>query len=663
MWKTYVVKLFIVCIVALHFILANKALRLLRSKDSNSTEKSSKKQKDATCGVYIAKSTIPLAGMGVYSGENAREGTRIGPSDIMIPIGYDHDHYYSGKEYGVIVNDYVWGDKGDEDEISRLLPLEGEATTYMVPGFGALPNHFAVPNIVYEDRALDSKHTGPRVDYGAFTPFHNYHIVSERNMQAGSEMFLDYGSSYFTSRESIYGKIPQRRHYQAAGELINKFLTLVANDKQQTEPNLLSQHLWSLLWEYASSDARKNMPDSIIQQEQKNQDTALVDKFVQNVEKLPDSKQALWNMYREVADGYVRVALPKTIQEIEAVGASGGIRKYMENMHTRSKSWLSKNGLCVDYLRIKASTVLEAGRGAFSRVFLPKGSLITPAPVIQMRQSTLESPVVLKTNKRIADQFNYSKLLLNYCFGHPTSSVRLCPYGSTSHLINHASSDKANAEIRWSTSSLMNSTRLIASAQELLEQEYPARILFDIVATRDIFPDEEIFINYGEAWESAWNKHQSEWDARYGSPTNDSPLVGDGSTMTACYYNFEASRLPFQEKQSLRRRIESEEYEWVYENEEPHTLGGLYQCDVRFEEKSGKDWLAATIYPLESMKGIQPRMVRFVPRKAIVAVNKEWLMEANEGTEAIRKRSLLPFRHYIVMPDDMVPQSWRDLTP
>ena len=72
MWKTYLVKLFIVFIVALHFILAIKALRLLRSKDSISTEKSSKKQKEATCGVYIAQSTIALAGMGVYSGESVR---------------------------------------------------------------------------------------------------------------------------------------------------------------------------------------------------------------------------------------------------------------------------------------------------------------------------------------------------------------------------------------------------------------------------------------------------------------------------------------------------------------------------------------------------------------------------------------------------------------
>ena len=33
----------------------------------------------------------------------------------------------------------------------------------------------------------------------------------------------------------------------------------------------------------------------------------------------------------------------------------------------------------------------------------------------------------------------------------------------------------------------------------------------DVVATRDIQPDEEVFIDYGEEWEVAWGDHVQNW--------------------------------------------------------------------------------------------------------------------------------------------------------
>jgi hypothetical protein len=42
-------------------------------------------------------------------------------------------------------------------------------------------------------------------------------------------------------------------------------------------------------------------------------------------------------------------------------------------------------------------------------------------------------------------------------------------------------------------------------------QEPYSTIVMDVVATRDILPDEEVFIDYGEEWEAAWAEHVRNW--------------------------------------------------------------------------------------------------------------------------------------------------------
>jgi len=347
---------------------------------------------------------------------------------------------------------------------------------------------------------------------------------------------------------------------------------------------------------------------------------------------------------------------------------------------------------------------------------------------------------------------NYKKLLLNYCFGHPKSSVRLCPYGSTSHLINHASDiDMVNAEVQWSTSSLINSTRLEESLENLLEKKQPAGILFDIVATRDIFPDEEIFINYGKEWENSWNDHKRSWDAIYGwkpreqqnqsmrldnnneffvtlpnKNATDNNIDFSNEKKMACYYNFHSPTVKNnnvfkmnqhylnaadqQEMKTLSNQQavynnshgnkditnsswsppsdEENEYEWVYVNCRNQDLGGLYPCDINFKEIQTRslaenDWkqtfYSTRIYSLGSRYSSTKRKfrtVRFVPRKAIVLVNERWLSDfsastasdiktygnANTGSNNTDTIVDFPaFRHYIVIPDDILPASWKDL--
>ena len=94
--------------------------------------------------------------------------------------------------------------------------------------------------------------------------------------------------------------------------------------------------------------------------------------------------------------------------------------------------------------------------------------------------------------------------------------VLLLPIAPGVTFINHASgvSDdeenlpKPNVFIRWS--SQINDTQKIRNTLPLLEL-YELKTLtlaIEYVALRDISEGEEIFIDYGPEWQTAWNRHQ-----------------------------------------------------------------------------------------------------------------------------------------------------------
>ena len=37
-------------------------------------------------------------------------------------------------------------------------------------------------------------------------------------------------------------------------------------------------------------------------------------------------------------------------------------------------------------------------------------------------------------------------------------------------------------------------------------------LVFDLVATRDIAAGEEIYLDYGQEWEDAWNQYAESWN-------------------------------------------------------------------------------------------------------------------------------------------------------
>lgn len=196
--------------------------------------------------------------------------------------------------------------------------------------------------------------------------------------------------------------------------------------------------------------------------------------------------------------------------------------------NVRDVHWIETNGMCLDNLIPKTSTLPLAGQGAFAQRFISKGGLIVPVPLLAITDRKGLNMYKLKRNQetgsmeRSSDEVIGSQLILNYCFGHAESTFLLCPSTNTI-LINHCSNRKPavghcwgkgpNAEIRWASWDESNDTCLKASLDEVKEWTVEGHrgLSFEVIALRDIEPGEEVFIDYGRDWEMAFAAHVKNW--------------------------------------------------------------------------------------------------------------------------------------------------------
>jgi hypothetical protein len=194
----------------------------------------------------------------------------------------------------------------------------------------------------------------------------------------------------------------------------------------------------------------------------------------------------------------------------------------------KSLDWLKANGVCVDdSLSVRQSTITGAGRGAFAKRFVAAGDVIATSPVLHMDRSQTEivKQEYKETNHKIplfrdhgieyTSQVIGQQLMLNYCYGHPDSNVLLLPLAPGVNFINHHHKSP-NAVIRWSTKFKGDDDDfrwLFDEMNAMLLLELGAGELFvEFIALNDIQADDEIFIDYGDEYETAWKEHLSEED-------------------------------------------------------------------------------------------------------------------------------------------------------
>ena len=332
----------------------------------------------------------------------------------------------------------------------------------------------------------------------------------------------------------------------------------------------------------------------------------------------------------------------------------------------RDPEWLVKHGICMDNLSAGRSKVSEAGRGAFANRFFPKGTHITSSPLAVFHKDAMHWKDENLKKKGV-------QLLLNYCYGHPRSSMLLFPTGNVVNFINHPPDNNPNVKIRWSmidSAAYRGKDWTNLTPKELYSQPYLG-LLVDYVALRDIYPGEEIYIDYGNAWQEAWEKHEKEWkpppNAREYAPsyvmddvasiirTTEEQLTYayPNNVLTTCFYKYTPAENELQDESTTTTK------KWklskgIYE------YPNLYPCKIlkRAEQKiSNKKTIHFYTVVMKNRPGKNDNIpknhiVTHVPREAIRFKDK-WY-STDQFLDGV-------FRHSIGALDDIWPKKWLDL--
>jgi len=345
---------------------------------------------------------------------------------------------------------------------------------------------------------------------------------------------------------------------------------------------------------------------------------------------------------------------------------------YLDTVDTHFASWAHN-----------IPQLMTKGRGAFAVRGLAKGSLVTPVPLVQLPASSMINMHELGQSEeehedgpvyyRMSDDVQGKQLLLNYCYGHPESSMLFFPSGTVSSLINH--SKKPNAKMIWSAHPAHQKHWYDLTPEELLSDETNfIGLMIEIVALRDIQEGEEIFIDYGNDWQTAWDKHTNHWNERLaaGDIPKDWPLRAldlneeyknkvfknteerendpyPDNVMLKCFLQVSADKTD-------EKIDEKPVREWAEPPMGTFDSDTLEDCVIKeyIKVEDGKSGAMPYNYTVALVKDSDTTMIRNVPHRAFVFVDKP-----GTGDQFVADA----FRHYIAIPDEIFPRGpWRDLT-
>ena len=153
------------------------------------------------------------------------------------------------------------------------------------------------------------------------------------------------------------------------------------------------------------------------------------------------------------------------------------------------------------------------GMGVFAKRDLTKGEPIISTPLVPINRKVLD---IIDD-----DDVNKKHLILNYVFGHRDSDLVLLPIGPMVNFINHRrkSDGGANAEIRWHNlnekwenkdeNMEYHDTRLFDLSGEVVAETHGRGLVMDIIAIKEISEGEEVYLDYGDEWQDAWDEHSA----------------------------------------------------------------------------------------------------------------------------------------------------------
>ena len=617
-----------------------------------STSSGRTKAKSRTCSIWMAPSSLKgHSGFGIYTTRNMDKGEAIlaGPDGPSIPV-VDADSgprelLTERKAWYRTFDEYWWG-RGVSDHVF----FEADSVVDYQITFGALPNHHCVlgtidhrcPPIPYHDGLLD-RYSSPGA--GAFSYTAGREFFVKRNVQAGEELFLNYG---YCERDDdrdpdqSHGwvtSIPMPEDYQAAAMLIQ--------DAWRKNPDKMAPKLsWT-----PSSETQNDFVTSL----------------------LPTSVK----QWQSLMDGI-------DLSTISIKTLSQKVARHMAT-NTRTVEWIRENGMCLEHLVPGLSSMPNAGQGAFAQHEIKQGEMVVPAPLLHISDRN----VLQLRDERM-------QLLLNYCLGSVETPLLLCPT-TNAILINHCSTrhkqfavhcpDGPNAAFQWSSGWDTASPEWQNMTLQEISQQKGRGLAMEVVALRPIQPGQEVFVDYGLEWEAAWWKHVESWrtpkppigsswftaqqaNAEPGPilsefVTNDMRKTSDHPHLfTACIYwttEWEDHRI-FQKPNPDWTKLSDKELLGTYSDDgmyyegeySTHSDQTHWPCSVLKDNQDGtyvvrihqSDWYHRTSWHKNNL----PRLLHNYPRSSIHYFVKPYHGDNHMATA---------FRHSIGIPDAMLPKKWR----
>jgi len=436
------------------------------------------------CGLYMAQSTIPNAGLGIFTSIPIKPMDIIGKGDVCLPQ-VNGKLYTSGSTLNNPFEAYQW--------TGQSMGMSRESSTKDVeaicPGLDCVVNcNPALINTYKSSPLYDyaGLHRAQDPGAGSFTPYHNGTTYASKDIPAGGEIFKYYGDGWFTSRPEMFDdSFPLYHDYPDAQFLLGNWTAMK-----------LPEHIQQELYE-----------DFVV-------------------------------VWKNSSASRVMGAMPGNAEDALAA-AKDGIAALHQPAATRSLEWLNENGRCIDNIQPGYSSLRQAGRGAFATRSLSADQIIATSPLHHLARTTFLEMYELQESRDPASGglipvvagVKGFQILVNYCFTHPESTMFVCPYGSGVNYINH-NQTLANVRIQWAEDFVAHNQTLVeqGSLEDFVFDTKPV-LSFDYVALRDIAPGEELFLDYGDSFEEAWKSHVRNW-----KPVQDAENYMESMGINVRYY-------------------------------------------------------------------------------------------------------------------------------
>jgi hypothetical protein len=136
------------------------------------------------CGIYMAPSTIPHAGFGMFAGKDYHALDVVTPGDLAVPV-IELDWHTGYTEFVHNWDDYNWSVDtfpGMEQEAEHGSSVSGYAFGIFANSFYPLINLEIAKDIIVDSAGL---HRSRDPGAGAFTPYHNHRTHASKNIPTG----------------------------------------------------------------------------------------------------------------------------------------------------------------------------------------------------------------------------------------------------------------------------------------------------------------------------------------------------------------------------------------------------------------------------------------------------------------------------------------------